>query len=1359
MDYSGTGPHALHFIRNFRSERFTGVKAAALAATGLGKAWSHNHAMSIRLGGRVAQVEMEDGSLATFYYTGVAPAGYWYSPNSADSLTHAGGAWTYRRSNDDSTWRFTGTAGNVRLASITSRQGWVTTYAYSGNQLTQVTNPFGRALRFAYTAAGQLASVTTPDGQVISYTADAQGRHVRVNHADGTGKTYLYENAAWPEALTGIVDERGIRYAGFAYDAQGRGTLSEHAGGAQRYAMSYGAGSASVTTPLGAQYQYRYDTAGGVRTVGNASAALGTGAGDMAARTQNPDGTIATETDFLGINTTYVWDAGRRLPLAETRAAGRPEAQTASTQWHPVYRLPVLVTEAGRSTAWTYDASGNKLSETVTDTATGQARTTAWTYNGQGLADTMTDAKGGIWRYAYDAAGNRVSVKNPLGQETRQDFDAAGRLTSRTSPGGLTTSYSYDTRGRILTQVIGGEATRYSWTPNGQIASVSFAGGYQASYSYDAAQRLIVASDNRLNQVSYTLDAAGNRIREEVKDASGAIALVTSRVINSLNQLSAVQGASGQSTQIGYDANGEVISGTDPLNQTTRQTLDGLRRPTSTSFADGAVASQAWSQLDQLTSVTDPKGVQTRYERNAFGEVMRESSPDIGSISYERDALGDVTKKTDAKGNVTTIARDALGRPIEVRHSEGHIVHYNWSAAGHLSRMEDKSGSTSYERDSLGRITKKTQSVNDNPHSPSSFTTSYSYINVELASITYPSGFKLTYSRDATGRITGIATQEPGSNPKKPKPQVAFVSRLTWTALNQPQSWTWSSGDTANRTYDADGRMTGNEFATYAWDAASRITGITQQLWAQGSGALYPTPLAWAAGYDSRNRLTAFNRAGSQTSYSYDPNSNRLTALDRVTSDIDLDGQFEEADDFVLTTGQSLNVEGTSNRLLGISQTVTTTRAGSTRSVVTTPISYSLDENGSLTSDGLRTFDYDASSRLAKVSLTRDGEAARVTYLHNALGQRVFKSEVQAEQAAPNEEELGHSFIDWLRKNFKWLFTRAHAHASVGTAYVHGDGDLPSWAILGEYDNGSAAGAGRTEYIWLPTPGGAIPVGMFRNGKLFAIHPDHLGTPRLMTNESNTPVWQWPYSAFGNNKPTGILKATTKPRQAMVGQPVMLRATSPQQELNLRMPGQYHDAETGTAYSTNRDFDPNTGRFRQFDPSGIAPSLNGYAYVDADPLNFFDPDGLAKEEPNKPPKTTLPITGGGRATSKADVLVQQIPLMGGRTRGGKGWCPPSGSEVVESGRAGRQTRLRELVADDKLGSADRGWIQQELNSIERGQRSAVRNPPGKDLAHERGREAAKGYDYSHSNLQDRDLHRLQHRYDDFGRANRERPFP
>ena len=91
------------------------------------------------------------------------------------------------------------------------------------------------------------------------------------------------------------------------------------------------------------------------------------------------------------------------------------------------------------------------------------------------------------------------------------------------------------------------------------------------------------------------------------------------------------------------------------------------------------------------------------------------------------------------------------------------------------------------------------------------------------------------------------------------------------------------------------------------------------------------------------------------------------------------------------------------------------------------------------------------------------------------------------------------------------------------------------------------------------------------------------------------------------------------------------------------------------------------------------------------------------------------------------------------------------------GRSGKQARLKELANDPKLGKADRGWIKQEQNAIERGSRKSIRNPPGKDLAHERGREAAKGYDYGNSNLQDRDLHRLQHKYDNFGRSNAERP--
>ena len=96
-------------------------------------------------------------------------------------------------------------------------------------------------------------------------------------------------------------------------------------------------------------------------------------------------------------------------------------------------------------------------------------------------------------------------------------------------------------------------------------------------------------------------------------------------------------------------------------------------------------------------------------------------------------------------------------------------------------------------------------------------------------------------------------------------------------------------------------------------------------------------------------------------------------------------------------------------------------------------------------------------------------------------------------------------------------------------------------------------------------------------------------------------------------------------------------------------------------------------------------------------------------------------------------------------------------DALKVGRSGKQEKLRELVSDTKLGKSDKGWIKQEMNQIDRGKRTNIRNPPGKVLAHERGREAAKGYSYKHSNLQNKADHKTQHKYDNNGKSNQERP--
>jgi len=132
------------------------------------------------------------------------------------------------------------------------------------------------------------------------------------------------------------------------------------------------------------------------------------------------------------------------------------------------------------------------------------------------------------------------------------------------------------------------------------------------------------------------------------------------------------------------------------------------------------------------------------------------------------------------------------------------------------------------------------------------------------------------------------------------------------------------------------------------------------------------------------------------------------------------------------------------------------------------------------------------------------------------------------------------------------------------------------------------------------------------------------------------------------------------------------------------------------------------------------------------------------------------VTASGKGEQAADGVVV-VESKAGIESATVSAQPTPSVTTAKLGRTGDQSRLRELAEDDKASSVDRGWINQELNSIERGQRTRIRRPPGKQLAHERGREAAKGYGYEHSQLQDKDLHKLQHKYDDFGRKNKERP--
>lgn len=152
----------------------------------------------------------------------------------------------------------------------------------------------------------------------------------------------------------------------------------------------------------------------------------------------------------------------------------------------------------------------------------------------------------------------------------------------------------------------------------------------------------------------------------------------------------------------------------------------------------------------------------------------------------------------------------------------------------------------------------------------------------------------------------------------------------------------------------------------------------------------------------------------------------------------------------------------------------------------------------------------------------------------------------------------------------------------------------------------------------------AAPSGMF------FIHPDHLNTPRLITNAAGTAVWRWDNDdPFGNNvpnqNPNGVGTFTC----------------------NLRLPGQYFDKETNLFYNYFRDYDPAIGRYVQSDPIGLAGGINTYAYVLGNPLSFVDPLGLQVPIPRPPVPLPTPGTPG---TNNRPTGGDVIPFPGGRDR-------------------------------------------------------------------------------------------------------------
>ncbi len=104
-------------------------------------------------------------------------------------------------------------------------------------------------------------------------------------------------------------------------------------------------------------------------------------------------------------------------------------------------------------------------------------------------------------------------------------------------------------------------------------------------------------------------------------------------------------------------------------------------------------------------------------------------------------------------------------------------------------------------------------------------------------------------------------------------------------------------------------------------------------------------------------------------------------------------------------------------------------------------------------------------------------------------------------------------------------------------------------------------------------------------------HLDQLGTPVMLTNTDGNAVWEATFAPFGetvsvNEDPDGDGTAVT---------------------MNIRLPGQYFDAETGLNYNWHRYYDPAVGRYVQAEPLSFGETpTKSFLYSDNNPLVYAD---------------------------------------------------------------------------------------------------------------------------------------------------------
>jgi RHS repeat-associated protein len=613
----------------------------------------------------------------------------------------------------------------------------------------------------------------------------------------------------------------------------------------------------------------------------------------------NDKGTLTNTVDALGNATRYLYDGNGRL-LSQKDAVGntvtnRYDSLGNVTNTSTLDAQDVELTRTGYS----YDANGNRISQTAKRTLKGggiELAATTLVYDGQNRLTQTIEPDGKTNIVVYDPNGKQKQTVDKLGRITSYDYDSRGNLWRTTYPDLTTetgafdsegrrifstnrlyhvTQYAYDKLGRLTHTILPDNATNITiYDAAGRVTHTIDARGTTNAFGYDAAGRrtfVTNACGTLVEQVmSYKYDANGN-LTNMVDAATRTIDYEYDLLNRRVKTIfpATVSGGTRPYTLTGYDGLGRRIAETNEAGIVSRFGYDGAGRLIATTNAwntpDATWVTYAYDERGNQTNQVDALNRSTKYEYDTLGRRIKRTLPGNQWETFGYDAGGNLLAHTNFNGLVITNLYNSMNQLVKKSAGSTVLETYAYDVAGRLTNRTDASGVWLWVYDNRDRLKTNAGPVG-NLH--------YQYdLAGNLTNLTSSTsgGTSIDYHYDALSRLTNVVDQRL-TGTKNTVYSYDGIGNLA--ALKYPNGVTnvWQY-DARNRLTNAVWKLNASPLATfyYRLGVAGNRTNLDE--------TLPSVTRAYAWSYDQSYRLTNEIVTGSAptgtVSYEYDLVSNR----------------------------------------------------------------------------------------------------------------------------------------------------------------------------------------------------------------------------------------------------------------------------------------------------------------------------------------------------------------------------------------------------------------------------------------------------------------------------------------------------